>query len=126
MVLAPVHWWDVVAGLSPIAVLIAAGLAAWIAYRTLNQRTRADDRSEWWRRTQWALDHAVSGSDPQRIMGMRAATVLAQSELAFTEEVKLFDAAWKSIPAVDDRPEEGDNEGVGNPIEPIQEGRDGA
>lgn len=103
------HWWDVVAGLSPLAVLIASAIAAILAVKALKQRSTADNRAEWWRRTQWALDHTLSDSKEAQLMGMQAAVVLASSDLAYTEEVRLFDAAWKSRPNVDEVPQNGDD-----------------
>ncbi|MFP5313708.1 MAG: hypothetical protein ACLGH7_15105, partial [Actinomycetes bacterium] len=38
----PAEWWVVLAGLGPLAVLIAALLAFYINWRTLKQRTAAD------------------------------------------------------------------------------------
>jgi hypothetical protein len=63
-----------VASLAPIAALLAAILVAWVGWnnlkhqqtalrvsvqsdaRNLRQKRQADGRSEWWRRTQWALE----------------------------------------------------------------------
>ncbi|MBM6623196.1 hypothetical protein JTF08_16425 [Micrococcaceae bacterium RIT802] len=91
------HWWDVLAGLSPIADLIAAGLAAWIALRTLKQRSRADDRSAWWQRTQWALDRAVDGVGEATILGLDSLRVLAKSNAVDDMDKRLLDAAWNSV-----------------------------
>ncbi|WP_235008906.1 hypothetical protein [Arthrobacter sp. SLBN-122] len=38
----PADWWVILAGLGPLAVLIAALLAFYINWRTLKQRTAAD------------------------------------------------------------------------------------
>lgn len=67
----PPGWWVIAA---PIAVFLAAGVAALIGglnlrkqqhaltqkrdadAKALKQKQDADDRAEWWRRVQWALE----------------------------------------------------------------------
>ncbi|TPV53137.1 hypothetical protein FJ661_00625 [Pseudarthrobacter phenanthrenivorans] len=115
----PADWWVILAGLGPLAVLIAALLAFYINWRTLKQRTtadktaldqkreadaqallqktEADSRAEWWRRTQWALDRALDPDEGTKALGLATLDVLARSELARTEELELFDIAWKSV-----------------------------
>ncbi|MCO4255717.1 hypothetical protein [Pseudarthrobacter cellobiosi] len=117
-------WWVILAGLGPLAVLIAALLAFYINWRTLAQRTsadktaldqkrdadeqslrqqtEADSRAEWWRRTQWALDRALDQDQGTKALGLATLNVLAGSELARTEELELFDAAWEYVPGGDD------------------------
>jgi hypothetical protein len=65
--------------------------------QALLQKTEADSRSEWWRRTQWALDHALDQDEGTKALGLATLEVLARSELARTEELELFDIAWKSV-----------------------------
>jgi hypothetical protein len=115
----PADWWVILAGLGPLAVLIAALLAFYINWRTLKQRTAADktaldqkreadanalqqktgadSRAEWWRRTQWALDRALDPDEGTKALGLATLEVLARSELARREELELFDIAWKSV-----------------------------
>jgi hypothetical protein len=115
----PADWWVILAGLGPLAVLIAALLAFYINWRTLKQRTaadktaldqkrqadanalrqktEADSRAEWWRRTQWALDRALDPDEGTKALGLATLEVLARSELARNEELELFDIAWKSV-----------------------------
>lgn len=104
----PADWWVILAGLGPLAVLIAALLAFYINWRTLKQRTaadktaleqktEADSRAEWWRRTQWALDRALDPDEGTKALGLATLEVLARSELARTEELELFDIAWQSV-----------------------------
>lgn len=133
----PADWWVILAGLGPLAVLIAALLAFYINWRTLKQRTaadktaleqkrvadakalqqktEADSRAEWWRRTQWALDRALDPDEGTKALGLATLEVLARSELARTEELELFDIAWKSV-AGDENGEEVESE-----IEPGRE-----
>lgn len=115
----PADWWVILAGLGPLAVLIAALLAFYINWRTLKQRTtadkttleqkreadaqalrqktEADSRAEWWRRTQWALDRALDEDEGTKALGLATLDVLARSELARKEELELFDIAWKNV-----------------------------
>ncbi len=124
----PADWWVILAGLGPLAVLVAALLAFYINWRTLKQRTaadataleqkraadtqallqktEADSRAEWWRRTQWALDRALDQDEGTKALGLATLEVLARSELARTEELELFDIAWISVG--------GDENGDGN------------
>ncbi|WP_049822866.1 hypothetical protein [Arthrobacter sp. H41] len=104
-------WWEIVGALGPFAVLVAAVLTFGIAFATLKQRRtaddsaleqkrKADDRSEWWRRTQWALDASASRDRVRQTAGLRALRVLATSELATKEEKEMLDAAWSGDEAV--------------------------
>lgn len=105
---APAQWWEIVAALGPLAVLLAAVAAAVVGLLTLRQKAQsdafalaqksdADSRSEWWRRTQWAMDRALAGEDDVKALGLAALSVLSQSELAREEELRLLDVAWKSV-----------------------------
>ncbi|MCU1552586.1 MAG: hypothetical protein JWM13_72 [Arthrobacter sp.] len=105
---AQATWWEILAALGPLAVLIAAVIGAAISWRTLRQRTAADatalqqksdadDRAEWWKRTQWALDHALGEDQGSKALGLAALAVLAQSGLARDEELELLDIAWQSV-----------------------------
>jgi hypothetical protein len=105
---APAEWWQIVAALGPLAVLAGAILAAFIGWRTLRQKavadaqaltqkTRADDRAEWWKRTQWALDKALEADEDAKALGLASLAVLARSDLARGEELELLDIAWQSV-----------------------------
>lgn len=119
----PAEWWEVLAALGPLAVLLAAVIGAAVSLRTLKQRAaadtaalaqqrEADNRSEWWDRTQWALDSSLS-DDPRRAeLGLGVMAVLADSGLASPEELKIITVAWEdpldlapARPAVVARPE---------------------
>ncbi|WP_247040528.1 hypothetical protein [Arthrobacter rhizosphaerae] len=105
---APAQWWEIVAALGPLAVLLAAVAAAVVGLLTLRQKAQADafalaqkseadSRSEWWRRTQWAMDRALGSEDDVKALGLAALSVLSESELAREEELRLLDIAWKSV-----------------------------
>src|SRR6476620_3253872 len=87
----PAEWWQIVAALAPVAVLVAAAVGAFMAWQTLRQKAIADDRAEWWKRTQWALDNALDQDEDTRALGLAALEVLAGSELARNEEIELLD-----------------------------------
>ena len=102
----PAEWWQVLAALGPLAVLLAAVIGAVISLRSLQQRAaadtaalaqqrEADNRSEWWHRAQWALDSSLS-ADPRRAeLGLGVLAVLADSALASPEELEIITVAWE-------------------------------
>jgi hypothetical protein len=86
----PAPWWQT---LAPYAPLLAAIIAAWIAWQTLKERSRADNQAEWWRRAQWAIDSSLSTDPDQAEMGQKAIEVLGRSKLAAEEELELLKVA---------------------------------
>lgn len=102
----PAEWWQVLAALGPLAVLLAAVIGAAVSLRTLrhraladsaalSQQREADNRSEWWNRTRWALDSSLS-TDPRRAeLGLGVLAVLADSGLASPEELEIITVAWE-------------------------------
>lgn len=137
----PADWWVILAGLGPLAVLIAALLAFYINWHTLKQRTaadktaldqkreadaqalrqksEADSRAEWWRRTQWALDRALDEDEGTKALGLATLNVLARSELAREEELELFDIAWKNVSGDENGDENGQESNLGQEIPPV-------
>lgn len=105
--------WLIVASLAPIVALVAAGLVAWIGWRNLKhqqkalqvavrsdarnlrQKREADARSEWWKRTQWALEAAASDDPRMYAYGTGGLSLLAQSDLAGRKDKELLDAVWE-------------------------------
>lgn len=103
------QWWEIIGALAPFAVLLAAGLATLMAFVTLRQRAtadrlaleqkrRSDDRAEWWRRTQWAIDAATSLDPIRQEAGVEALLQLSYSDLATEEDRLILDAIWVSNP----------------------------
>lgn len=101
----PAEWWQILAALGPLAVLLGALLAGFIGWNTLRQRTTADakalaqksesdNRAEWWKRTQWAIDSSMSDEPDRAKIGLRVMSVLAESPLAGPEELKIIGSAW--------------------------------
>jgi hypothetical protein len=80
------EWLQIVAAGAPLATLVAALIAAGIAAVTLVQRHRADKRDQWWKRAQWAMDLAINGELPAKLVGVKALSQLGQSKLLAREE----------------------------------------
>jgi hypothetical protein len=84
--------WQVWAAFAP---LLAAIIAALIAGAALWQKRRADNRAEWWRRAQWALEAAVDDNTEKQDVGLAVLEVLNTSKLAGPEEAQIIAEAWK-------------------------------
>lgn len=75
--------WGALATAFGAAVSLAVGIA------TVRQKTRADQRAEWWRRAQWAIDHVISDRDEAAEAGLIALIHLVDSALASDDDVRL-------------------------------------
>jgi hypothetical protein len=93
---APAEWWQILAALGPLAVAFGAVVAGIIGWRTLKQRAEADNRAEWWKRAQWALDAVYSGDKKRGTIGLKVLKVLGESELAGRGELAVLEAASES------------------------------
>lgn len=89
----PAEWWQILAALGPLAVLLGALVAGVIGWRTLRQKAEADNRAEWWKRTQWALDAVYSGDKKRGTIGLKVLSVLGESDLAGAGELAVLEAA---------------------------------
>ena len=87
-VAADPDWLRYAAAFAP---LLAAVIAAWIAWRTLAQRRQADRRDQWWKRTQWAIDLAMDRDFSRAIVGLVALKHLAASDLCTDEDYEMLD-----------------------------------
>ncbi|KAD3632883.1 hypothetical protein GD627_08470 [Arthrobacter yangruifuii] len=87
-------WWEILAALGPLAVLLAGALTFYVGWKTLEQRRKADQRSEWWARAQWAIEASLSDDPRRQETGLGVLDLLAQSDLAGAEEAAIISIAW--------------------------------
>jgi hypothetical protein len=66
--------------------LIVGSLAAIGVIITWQQKTKADKRSEWWRRTAWAFERTFSVDDAEAKLGWKVLGTLVGSKLATKDE----------------------------------------
>lgn len=92
-------FFTILAALGPLVTLLAAYLVYRSAKKTLKQREQADDRAEWWRRTQWALEATTDPDDTMSGYGTGMLKLLAQSDLASDDDRALLDNVWKDSDA---------------------------
>lgn len=85
--------WDVLASLGPLAILLAAVIAAFIGWRSMQTQAEASRRAQWWERAEWALDASMSSSMDRRVIGLGVLTLLAESRLAGEEEARILQVA---------------------------------
>ncbi|TJY69430.1 hypothetical protein E4J89_10920 [Arthrobacter sp. CAU 1506] len=85
--------WDVLASLGPLAILLAAVIAAFIGWRSTQTQAEASRRAQWWERAEWALDASMSSSLDRRVVGLGVLTLLAESNLAGEEEARILQVA---------------------------------
>lgn len=79
--------WLVVVGLAPLGTPLVAAVAAWVALRTLGQRSRSDDRAHWWTRTAWALER-VEEERRRAVEGARHAHAASRRRTWFGRRVE--------------------------------------
>lgn len=102
---------------------MAALIAALIAGAALWQKRTADNRAEWWRRAQWALDAALDDKPERQDVGLAVLETLNTSKLAGAEEAQILAEAWKKpleegeglldlLPPLPDNGEDQDSKGV--------------
>ncbi|WP_406816621.1 hypothetical protein [Mycobacterium sp. M23085] len=101
--------------------LIVGALATVGVLITWQQKNRADRRSEWWRRTQWAFERTFSDDDSQAVLGWRMLAALAGSKLATGDDSTFVQVIAEHAALGDD--EQGES-GDGN--ESISESGQGA
>lgn len=89
---APAEAWQVWAAFAPVIAAVVAGL---IAAAALWQKRRADNRSEWWKRMQWALDASFDEDPERQAMGLAVLEVLADSRMVTNEEIRIVEEAWR-------------------------------
>jgi hypothetical protein len=105
---ADAEWWQIVAALGPLVVILSAVLIAAIGWLTLRRRTVADavvfgsattiadSQSDWWHRAGWALEASLDDDPARREAGLAALQLLNESSLSGKEETLVIAEAWKS------------------------------
>ena len=69
--------------------LTVGGVAATGLIFTWQQKNRADKRSEWWRRTQWAFERTFSTDDVQAELGWKMLATPVRSRLATKDDSEI-------------------------------------
>ncbi|MGC0273762.1 hypothetical protein ACO0LV_12300 [Pseudactinotalea sp. Z1739] len=90
-------WVHYVSALGPAMTLLAAIVAALIAWRTYLHRRAQDRKDEWWRRTQWALDRALPDQGVALDVALKVLKHQADSALAGEEEQHMLKAVSAEI-----------------------------
>ena len=85
--------WDVLASLGPLAILLAALIAGFIGWRSMQMQAEANRRAQWWERAEWALDASMASDLDRRVIGLGVLALLAESTLAGEEEARILQVA---------------------------------
>ncbi len=99
-IVAQPDWVSRVAGLGPLATASAAAVALLVGWATVIQKRRTDLRDQWWKRAQWALDHAAAGGEKgdgavRRKIGQNAIAYLGrESALSTVDDLQFLQAAY--------------------------------
>jgi hypothetical protein len=104
---ADAEWWQIVAAIGPLVVILGAVLIVAIGWRTPrrpvagavsfdSQTTTADNQSDWWARARWALEASLDDDPKRREVGLTALQLLNESSLSGKEEASIIAEAWKS------------------------------
>lgn len=136
---ADAEWWQIIAAIGPIVVILGGVLIWAIGWLRLQRRTVADtvafgsettiadSQSDWWHRARWALEASLDDDPARREVGLAALRLLNESSLSGKEETLIIAEAWKGplrdartmSPAVENKSvDEGD---PGSSISPKEE-----
>lgn len=88
-------WWVPWTAWGSYAALVVAAAAIVMGLVTQKQKRKADAKSEWWRRAQWALEATTSDDGTMYAYGTGMLDILATSDLADKEDKGLLDAVWQ-------------------------------
>jgi hypothetical protein len=69
--------------------LIVGSIATVGVVATWQQKNRADKRSEWWRRTQWACERTFTTDYDQEELGWKILSALVRSRLATKDDFEI-------------------------------------
>jgi hypothetical protein len=88
--------------------VVVGGLAGVGVILTWQQKNRADRRTEWWRRTQWAFERTFSTDDAQAELGWKMLATLVRSTLATKDDSDIVQVIAEHA-ALGDAEQEDDN-----------------
>lgn len=89
------------------AGFFGVGMTVWQRTRADRERTAAERRAEWWRRTQWAIyKTAATDNDPARAIGWAALQQLVISELISSDDRNLLTAVATELFGEDNQNED--------------------
>jgi hypothetical protein len=91
--------------------LIVSASAAIGVIVTWRQKNRADNRSEWWRRTQWAFECTFSTDDVQAKLGWKMLSKLVRSTLATKDDSEIVQVIAEHAALGEPKAEEDGNGG---------------
>ena len=101
---------DTVSKLGPVATALAAVVALIVGVIAVIQKSRADRRDQWWKRAQWAIEQTFQADNEQKALGFRVLQVLADSQLAAPEELRILESlTTPEIEALAPAAQEGDH-----------------
>jgi hypothetical protein len=96
------EWWQIVAALGPLVVLLVAGITwlllrqgAFVATVPISDETSVGSQSAWWSRARWALEATLDDKPARREVGLAALELLSTSSLSGKEETAIIAEAWK-------------------------------
>lgn len=106
-------------------VTLIIGLVATIGVLiTWQQKNTADRRSEWWRRTSWALDLTFSEAQEKRRLGWSLLLALAASKLVTKGDSDILQAIAEHA-ALKGDDDDGEDSGEGVVADPREDEDDG-
>lgn len=86
--------------------MLAAIVAGTIAVMAILQKKTADNRAEWWRRSQWMMERILTGNNDEKTIGLLMLAHQVKSKLATDEDIQLFDTLLSSLRGFASRPPE--------------------
>jgi len=80
-----------------ILTVIVAFLVMRNGFRSTTKVDQAARRTEWWKRTQWAIDLALDGEERKQEVGVLALNQLLDSELAQQDDRDVANAVMAAL-----------------------------
>lgn len=97
-------WLSVLLQLLAALAPVATAAAVWVAYGTLKQRGKSDDRAAWWERASTSMELMTAQDTARMNAGMVMVDHLTDSSLATAEDQRMFlDVVHSLISAIIER-----------------------